>query len=156
MTAIDILTEDHKEVLDLIEQLERADDEAGTDPVDTEVFNRLREMLTLHTNLEEQIFYLALEEFDELAEEVAQAYAAHEQVDQLLGELFAISPAVPEFQETLAELKDILQDHIEQEEQELFTQAEELCGQSRLEEMGNQMQQIKQSPRTVAAMKKSS
>jgi hemerythrin-like domain-containing protein len=65
-----------------------------------------------------------------------------------------LAPAEVEFQERLEELKENLAHHIEEEEDELFPMAEKLCGQKRLEEMGRQMQQMKQGRSASATAKR--
>src|ERR1051326_458076 len=143
MNAIKLLTEDHKEAMSLIEQLENADNQTGTNPIQTEVFNKLKTALTIHTNIEEQVFYPAMEKFEETRDMIREAYREHQEVDRLLNEMSALSPHQEEFQDKLSELKDSIEHHVDEEENDLFPQAEELCGQSRLEEMGRQMEQIK-------------
>lgn len=151
MNAIELLKEDHQLAISLIDELETADDEAGTDPVQTENFNKLHQALIVHTRMEEEVFYPALENLDETRDMIKDADQEHEQVNQLLTQLSSQAPNEEEFQEALAELRSRLEDHIEEEENELFPQAEQLLGQQRLQEMGRQMQAIKGDSRQVEA-----
>ncbi|HZS04221.1 MAG TPA: hemerythrin domain-containing protein [Blastocatellia bacterium] len=150
MNAIELLKEDHQEVMRFIEELEGADDEAGTDPTDTETYNKLAQALKLHTRMEEEVFYPVMEGFSETREMIREAYKEHDQVDHLLAQLSTMAPNEEEFQDVLAELRDSIEHHVEEEEGELFPKAEELCGQERLNEMARQMEKMKNS-RTVAA-----
>lgn len=154
MNAIELLKEDHQMALSLVGELESADNQAGTDPTQTENFNKLHQALKLHTRMEEEIFYPALENFDETKDMIEEAYQEHEQVDQLLVQLSSQSPNEEEFQESLAELRSDLEHHIEEEETEIFPQAEQLLGKQRLEEMGRQMQMMKDNTKQVAATMK--
>jgi iron-sulfur cluster repair protein YtfE (RIC family) len=145
MNAIEILKQDHLEVLNLIDELEIADEaweEEEAQGADT--FNRLHAALKLHTRLEEEIFYPALEQIGETRELVRDAYRDHEQVDELLAQLANLPPVDETFQELLIELRDSLDQHIEMEEGELFSKAEELCSATRLTEMGRQFELSKQ------------
>jgi hemerythrin-like domain-containing protein len=151
MTAIELLEEDHQLAINLIDELESADDDAGTDPTNTETFNQLHEALKLHTRLEEEIFYPALESFDETRDLIKEAYKEHEKVDQLLARLSSKAPNEEEFQENLAELRSSIEQHVEEEEGEIFPKAEELLGASKLEQMGEQMQRAKDNAKVVAA-----
>ncbi len=151
MNAIEILKEDHQMAMSLIAELETADDQAGTDPTQTETFNKLQQALKLHTRMEEEIFYPALESFAETKDMVGEAYKEHDQVDQLLAQLSALAPNEEDFQDTLAELRADIEHHVEEEENEMFPQAEELLGQTRLAEMGRQMQDMKDNTQQVAA-----
>ncbi len=151
MNAIELLKEDHQMARSLITELETADDQAGTDPTQTETFNKLQQALKLHTRMEEELFYPALEGFAETKDLVGEAYQEHDQVDQLLAQLSALAPNEEDFQDTLTELRADIEHHVEEEENEMFPQAEELLGQSRLEEMGRQMQAMKDNTQQVAA-----
>jgi hemerythrin-like domain-containing protein len=62
-----------------------------------------------------------------------------------------MAPNVEEFQRTLADLRESVERHIDEEENELFPLAEELCGSQRLQEMGHRMQEMKYNSRTKVA-----
>ena len=148
MNAIELLKEDHREALELLERLENIEgnlevDEEEIEIAPTALFNQLKNALTLHTQVEEQVFYPAMQEFEETREFIGEAIEAHQNVDQILEEMSMLSPSDGDFQTQLEELKETLEHHIDEEEDELFPKAEELCGQKRLDEMGRQMQQIK-------------
>jgi hemerythrin superfamily protein len=148
MNAIELLKEDHREALDLIEQLENIEgsldaEEGEIEFAPTELFNQLKSALTLHTQVEEQVFYPAMREFEETRDVIAEALEEHQTVDQILEDMSMLSPNDGDFQDRLEELKENLEHHIGEEEDEMFPKAEELCGEKRLNEMGRQMQQIK-------------
>lgn len=151
MIATELLKNDHKEAISLIEELEAADDQVGTDPTFTETFNRLNELLQMHTRIEEEVFYPAMKEFDESRDLVREFYKEHKEVDRLLAQLSTMAPNVEEFQETLSEMREDIEHHVDEEENELFPMAERLCGESKLQEMGRQMQQIKDGSRAQVA-----
>lgn len=159
MNIIELLKEDHREAEELIERLEGLesdldDTEVGTDKMPQALFTKLKNALTLHTQVEEQILYPAMQQFDETADRIPEALEEHQQVDQILEEMAMLAPAEDEFQGRLEELKENLAHHIEEEEDELFPKTEELCGQQRLEEMGRQMQQMKQGRSASATTKR--
>jgi hemerythrin superfamily protein len=148
MNAIELLKEDHREALDLIEQLENIEgsldaEEGGIEFAPTELFKQLKSALTLHTQVEEQVFYPAMREFEETRDLIAEALEEHQAVDQILEDMSLLSPNDDDFQDRLEELKENLEHHLGEEEDEMFPKAEELCGEKRLNEMGRQMQQIK-------------
>jgi len=148
MNAIEILKEDHKEALELIEQLENVGGsldaaEGGVEFAPTNLFKQLKSALTLHTQLEEQVFYPAMREFEETRDLIPVAIEEHQTVDQILEEMSTLTTLDDDFQEKLEELKENLEHHMSEEEDEMFPKAEELCGKKRLDEMGRQMQQIK-------------
>lgn len=151
MTAIELLKKDHQKAISLIEELETADDEVGMDPTYTETFNHLNELLKMHTRIEEDVFYPAMKEFDESRDLVREFQKEHKEVDLLLAQLSTMAPNVEEFQDILSEMWEILDRHIDEEENELFPMAERWCDESRLREMGRQMQEMKDNSRVEAA-----
>jgi hemerythrin-like domain-containing protein len=151
MNSIEILKEDHQEALDLIALLEAADIEVGTEPTDTENFNRLNELMKLHSQIEEELFYPAMEEIEETRNIVERFYDEHKRLDQLLAQLSTKAPGEEEFQDLLVEFRSFLEIHIEEEEEELFPKAEENLGQSRLNEMGRQILEIINSSHKAGA-----
>ncbi|MCA1573712.1 MAG: hemerythrin domain-containing protein [Acidobacteria bacterium] len=101
MTAIELLKNDHREVLSMIEQLENTG-EGATASSRIEVFNKLKGALTLHTKLEEQFFYPALENFDETRNLIKESYKEHREVDELLTKMSGQSD---DWEDQLSELK---------------------------------------------------
>ena len=143
MNVVELLREDHEEALQLIEELESVDEKTGADPTNTETFNKLHQALRLHTEVEENFFYPVIGEFDEVKQVVEDAYQVHDRIDQLLSQMTTTDPNEAEFQETLAELRYNLEHHIEVEEGRLFPSAEELFEEVELEELGQQIEEMK-------------
>jgi hemerythrin-like domain-containing protein len=143
MNAVELLREDHEEALHLIEELESVDEKIGTDPTDAERFNKLRQTLIMHTEVEGNFFYPVLEGFDGAKQLVEDAYQVQDRIDRLLSRLTTVAPNETEFQEILAELRDNLEHHIKEAEGALFPSAEELFEEVELEELGRQMEEMK-------------
>ncbi len=135
MNITELLKEDHREAESLIAGLEG--------DADHETFGKLKKALKTHTKIEEEILYPAMEKFDETEELVDESYQEHGEVDQLLADMSGTEPQSEEFQELLAQLKESLEHHIEEEEIKLFPNAENLLGAETLEEMGNKAEQLK-------------
>lgn len=150
MNAIEILKKDHKEASALMDQIETAD---KGDRSAKELFNQLNQALTTHTQIEEQIFYPELKKFDETKDLIPEAFEEHQEVKDILAEMSALSPKDDEFMNKLVELREGVDHHVEEEETEMFPKAEEVLGQSRLEELGRQLEQMKQSKSATATNK---
>ena len=147
MNAIELLKKDHKEASALMEQIEVAD---KGDRSAKELFNELKQALTLHTQMEEQLLYPALKSFDETKDWVPEAIDEHQEVDEILTEMSALSPREDAFMDKLTELRDAVEHHVEEEETNIFPKAQKAMGQSRLDEMGRQMEQMKQAKSVTA------
>jgi hemerythrin superfamily protein len=145
MNAIELLIHDHQEAMSMMRQLEQADlGGQGKNPQHTEIFNDLQESLIVHAQMEEQVFYPALKQFDETRDWVGEAVEEHREVEQLLKQMAAKSPEQRDFQEKLRELRQSVEHHVEEEENEIFPKAEQHCGQQQLQEMARRMQEMKQ------------
>lgn len=147
MTATEILKSDHKEAMGFIERLESVIGGSGAGGSKEELFGKLRDALKLHTKEEEQVFYPALENFDETRDLIKESYEEHRQVDRLLAEM---NPAAGDFADKLSELRGDIEHHVDEEEGEMFPKAERLLGQARLQEMGRRMEQMKKGQSATA------
>lgn len=144
MNAIDLLTDDHETVKGILTRLTESTERAVK--TRTELLQKLEMEVTIHTQLEEQILYPAFKEAGG-KEEVKMYHEAkeeHRAVDSLvLPDLKATDPASLEFSGRAKVCKELLEHHIEEEEEEMFAKARELFDEARLEEMGQQMTELK-------------
>jgi hemerythrin-like domain-containing protein len=155
MTAMELLKNDHQKAVGLIGELEAADRQIGTVQTNTDVFNHLNELLMMHTLIEEEVFYPTMKEFDESRDLARSLRKGHKEFERLLSHLSTMAPNVEEFQKTLADLRESVERHIDEEENELFPLAEELCEPQRLQDMGRRMQEMKYNSRAkVAAIRR--
>jgi len=137
MTAIDILKKDHRKVDDLFTQIESE----GSNK--KEIFGQIYSELTLHAQAEETFFYPELELSSETSGDVEHSYKEHQQVKDTLAELAGSSPNDTVWMTKLNELKESVQHHVEEEENDLFPKAEDVLGQTKLEEIGRRIEQLK-------------
>ena len=150
MNAIELLKQDHKEVSGLMKQIETAD---KGDRSSMDLFMRLKQALTLHTQIEEQLFYPPLKMHEETRDMISESLEEHQEVDEILAEMQTLNPGNADFMDKLVELRDAVEHHVDEEESELFPKAQKVLGQSRLDEMGRQMQQMKQGKSSTATNK---
>jgi hemerythrin-like domain-containing protein len=113
-----------------------------------EVFTELE----VHTTLEEELFYPAMKRnTDQDGKDlVAEAIEAHYVVTMLMEELQGLDPKDGRYDAKFKVLMEYVEHHIEEEEGEMFPEAEEALGE-RLEHLGTQMQERKQQ--LMASMK---
>ena len=119
--ATHILASDHRTVEDLFEKFEKASG-AGRK---AEIANRICTELKIHTLIEEEIFYPALEGKvdDDLLKE---AYVEHDGAKQLINEIEAGSPDEEFYDAKVTVLKEQVEHHVKEEEKQrdnLFQQA---------------------------------
>ncbi len=140
MLATDILMQDHREALALVEQLEGVrNEEAGN----RETFEELSDALLLHMRAEEEIYYPALAIHDEFSDLMDDNINEHEMVKQNLTQMRELSVTDATFQSLLAETRLALEAHMTLEEDDIFPRSIELLGRDRINELGNQIDQMK-------------
>jgi hemerythrin-like domain-containing protein len=141
--AIDLLKADHTHVKDLFRQYEAAGHRAHQrkQGIAEEVFAELE----VHTTLEEELFYPAMNrKTDQDGKDLlAEAMEEHHVVTTLMDELKGLDPKDERYNAKFKVLMDNVAHHIEEEEGEMFPEAEEVLG-DRLERLGIQMQERKQ------------
>lgn len=148
MNAVDILTKDHREVDTMIATLEQAPSQ-GNDSSHRQTFQQLVTALSVHMKAEEEIFYPAVKQAGEEEEMVVEAYDEHAEVRALLTQMNELLPSSPEFQENLKQVKTGIEHHVSEEEGEMFPDAQELLGEARLNEIGQQIMELKTSGNVV-------
>jgi Hemerythrin HHE cation binding domain len=140
MDAISMLEEDHKKVKGLFRDYEKAGDNAHSEK--RELYATIRQELEVHSALETEIFYPAVE--GEQGEDVAEAVEEHQVIERLLTELGSVEPSDAQFDAKMSVLMENVEHHAEEEEEKkMFPKAKKDLGMERLREVGEQMQQRK-------------
>jgi iron-sulfur cluster repair protein YtfE (RIC family) len=135
-SAIEILTADHQKVKDLFEEYDSAEELSERKAIAEKVFHEL----DIHTQLEEDIFYpaVATSGGDEAKKIVAEARKEHEKVKRLIASLRKLEASDEKYDELFQELMRNVEQHVEEEEGELFPQAESDLGDD-VEGLGEKM-----------------
>jgi hemerythrin superfamily protein len=122
MDAIELLTTQHAEVEALFEKLEQETDEVSR----RELVGRLVDRLTMHTALEEEIFYPALGALPGGASMAGHARDEHRKVTQLLDGLREPHLEGRLCRDRLQELRRTVEHHVAEEEQDMMPRARSL------------------------------
>jgi hemerythrin-like domain-containing protein len=134
MDAFELLKADHKKVAELFDLLETASGKRKLD-----VFKRIKSELELHTHIEETIFYPALEKPEETHDLTLEAYEEHNVVKTLLAELSGAKSATDEWQAKAKVLRENVEHHVDEEENELFDKADDALSDEDIESLGERM-----------------
>ena len=115
--VVDILTSDHHEVLDLIQQIKATTDaDTRRDLTDTVISELVR-----HSVAEEMYVYPAMRKHLEDGDEaVEHDVAEHKELETTMKELEGADAGSSQFVGLIAQLEDILRDHVSDEENEQF------------------------------------
>jgi hemerythrin superfamily protein len=142
MDVFELLAKDHRKVEDLLERLsgvapDRADERE-------QLFAQLKTELEIHSTVEEEVFYPALEAREATRDEAEEAEEAHAEVRELLAELDAMPKDDPEWAERLGELKLEVLQHVRDEENEIFADARAALTNEQIEDLGRRVTARKQ------------
>jgi hypothetical protein len=107
-----------------------------------ELFNEIRREIMVHSQMEVEIFYPALEGTSSTTATnlVNNAVAEHRSIDKQLEELSSMNPGDRDFENGMAHMMDEVLRHIDMEEQEIFDEARKNLPEYRLEELGLEME----------------
>lgn len=132
--ATKLLEQDHREVEQLFTEFETTGDRA--------LALRICDELEVHTTIEEEIVYpvLARDVDQSLAEEGKEE---HEEVDRIMKQIRSLGPSDGRLRTFVAQLKDAVMHHVEEEEEETFPKMRDRVG-DQLPRMGEQITARKQ------------
>jgi Hemerythrin HHE cation binding domain len=144
ISATKLLKKDHDRVRDLFKQYEDAGERAYQ--TKKQLVETMSDELDIHAQIEEEIFYQA---FRNVAEKepkklVRESFEEHLIVKRLIAELARMGPQDGQFDAKVTVLKESVEHHAGEEERELFPDAQKLFSDERLEELGAEMQAMKQ------------
>ena len=139
--AIALLKTDHWKVKNLFARYESAGDFRTKHLIAEQVFPELN----LHAQLEEHLFYPAYEAMTGKhgTQLVADSRLEHEHVRELMSELQGIDLDEAEFEVKFHELMGIVREHVAEEENAMFPEAEQMLA-DQLEDLMDHMVALKQ------------
>jgi hemerythrin superfamily protein len=139
--AIKLLTADHAKVKKMFkefEKLSKKNDEEGK----AELATQICQELTIHAQLEEEIFYPAAREAIEDNEMMNEATVEHNSAKDLISQIQSMSASDPMFDATVKVLGEYVNHHVEEEQNEIFPKVEK--AKIDLEEIGAEIAQRKE------------
>jgi hemerythrin superfamily protein len=117
--AIAMLTADHREVEELFEQFEKLTDRAKARK--KKIADQICTALTVHTQIEEEIFYASVrEEIGEAADLLDEAEVEHASAKDLVMQIQEMDPDDELYDAKVKVLSEQIAHHVEEEEKELF------------------------------------
>lgn len=141
MNAIELLKQDHRRVLDLISEIEQTSDHAVK--TRERLFERLFEMIKKHEKMEEKILYPAADN-KETHDMILEAYEEHHVIDRILAEADKTAVTSDTWKAKLKVMRENLEHHIKEEEEELFPKLQENFDKSTLEKFGDKMAKLQE------------
>jgi|SRR5690606_1961584 len=141
MDAITLLTNDHKVVRGMLEELAATTKRAAK--TRTELLKKIATELEAHTTIEEEIFYPAFRKAGEKSEDDKMFFEAMEEHraagDLVLPDLMQTEVGSDQFGGRAKVLKELVDHHAKEEEKEMFPRARKLMDKAQLQELGERM-----------------
>lgn len=141
-TIFDLLEKDHQKVKELFTQIEDSDE--GDAETREKLFAQIKQELEVHTKFEEESFYPLAREKTGLADSIEDAYEEHAEAKTMLEELSEMESSEPEWMETISELADAIDHHVQDEESKLFPAARKAIDDRTAQDLAQQYQKMKQ------------
>jgi hemerythrin-like domain-containing protein len=142
--AIALLKADHEKVRGLFSDLEKASMRGG--PRAQKLVAQIDKELEIHTTIEEEIFYPAFRDAVSSKEDKKMYYEAKEEhhvVKLVLPEVQEDGMAIEEFAAKAKVLKELVEHHADEEEDEMFPEARKIFSRAELRDLGDRMAQRK-------------
>jgi hemerythrin-like domain-containing protein len=149
MDALTLLTNDHRRLEGLLDELEPTTERAVK--TRQELFDRVRTELTVHEIIEEEIFYPTLQQHPKARDIVLEGYEEHEVVDHVMGQLEGLSVEDETWGPKAKVMIENIRHHIEEEEGEMFVKARQVFDRAELDELGRAMEERKAEAIRAAA-----
>jgi hemerythrin superfamily protein len=121
--AIDLLDADHKAVKQMFVDYHWLSENKAPPEQRQALVEKICNALTVHSQIEEEIFYPKVREAiddDELMDEAADEHA---EAKDLIARLEKMSPADAEYDATVTQLGELIDQHVLEEREEMFLQA---------------------------------
>jgi hemerythrin superfamily protein len=135
VNVLTVLKSDHDTIRGLFEEFDRADRTQFDRK--WKLFDEIRLELTVHSKVEEEIFYPAMKALNaEGRRSVMRAVKEQRDNDDLLMQIARLDPVEPKFDDRVAALMEDVEHHFAVEEREMFRFAKENCPEIELEQLG--------------------
>ncbi|WP_207457912.1 hemerythrin domain-containing protein [Azospirillum sp. SYSU D00513] len=128
MNILERIKKDHDTLRSLLDKAEEAEGK--------EVFEELQRELWAHAKAEETIFYAALAQAKTAKMETVEGLNEHHMINTLLDELNAMPAEGIAWKAKLQVLGELVRHHLDEEEEEMFEDAEKALDDKRSTELG--------------------
>jgi precorrin-2 methylase len=123
--AIELLTQQHREVKEMFDRFENMTDRAKVSK--KKLADEICNALIMHTTIEEEIYYPATREASEETEDmVDEAVVEHASAKDLIAQIMEMDPGDDLYDAKVKVLGEMVEHHVQEEEEEMFPKTREL------------------------------
>jgi hemerythrin superfamily protein len=142
MDAISLLTEDHRKVRKLLDDLSKTTNRAAKKRAD--LLAKIAAELEAHTAIEEEIFYPAFKEAGQKSDDDKMFFEAMEEHraagELVLPDLLKTDVGSEQFGGRAKVLKELVEHHADEEEKQMFPRARKLLGKQALKDLRDELE----------------
>jgi hypothetical protein len=135
---LDTLHQQHEMVKQMFKKIESSEDNAQKE----KLFTELKNNLVPHMKGEEKLFYPLLEDKDKYKEEVLHGYEEHHAAKLFVKEIEGMSPSDERWDAKVGVLSDMIDHHVESEEEKIFKYAREYLSNDQMMEIGDKFEDM--------------
>jgi hemerythrin superfamily protein len=146
MDIFTLLHEDHENVSLIFKKIESIKSKE-TAQTHEQLFKELSTELELHAKVEEDIVYPVFEKHGETRQIIEESVREHKQIDRLLSELKGMRPDDQKWMGKLGELRQEVEHHVKEEEEQLFPQGRKIIGEDQAQQLGKTVEKKKEELR---------
>jgi hemerythrin superfamily protein len=144
--AIVVLKNDHKEVKALFRDFQKKNQTPATKGT---LVTKMIELLTMHTYIENELMYPEVRKLlPDLEDDILESYEEHHVADVLIMELSTLEPGDERFEAKTTVLIEIINHHVEEEEQDWFPKVRDGLTRSQLQDLGARLLELKKTAPT--------
>jgi len=121
--AVKLLTADHTKVKKLFKDFEKLKESDGGAKQKSALVQQICTELTIHTRLEEEIFYPAVRESTDEEDLMDEADVEHASAKSLIAELSRMKPGDDHYDAKVTVLGEYIDHHVQEEQDEMFPKA---------------------------------
>lgn len=124
------LEEEHAEVSALMMQVK-----LGGVETRRQLYPKIRRELLAHARAEQKEFYTVLQQYSETHGQINDSFKEHNQVEEYLRRLDTMAIDSDQWIETFKEMMELVQTHVDKEENEIFVKAKDLLTEDKLDSL---------------------
>jgi hemerythrin-like domain-containing protein len=129
-SVFDILKNEHDKTLELFKQTKSKRADPGN------VFSQIRTDLTIHMDGEERLLYPVLKEKEPTRDKTLEGWEEHTYIKIVLNDLVGMPREDERWQAKLTVLREMVEHHIEDEEENLFKMAKKVISKEQADQIG--------------------
>jgi hemerythrin superfamily protein len=139
MDIFELLKADHRKAEEIFAEIESTKSSKKLD----QGFQQLYKELSLHSQAEELTFYPSIRNHEGTDELLEEAEEEHTEVKVMLEQMKSLDSSSAEFKEKISQLKDAVQHHVQEEENEVFPKVRKMMKEEELNQLVKEFQEVK-------------